>query len=70
MTEKSNVSILKDCKCEACDWPVIDVCCNGSFTQFKDADKWDWWYYCANKACKNHSGEGVFQHDPNWVVDI
>ena len=68
MNEDRNVSILKGCKCRECEWPIIDVCCNGSFTEFKDADKWDWWYYCSNKYCKNHDGEGVFQDDPEWVT--
>ena len=36
-------------------------------TNFKDADEWDWWYYCSNKGCKNHEGEGVFQGTPKWI---
>ena len=69
MNEETNVSILKGCKCRECEWPIIDVCCNGSFKKFRNAAEWDWWYYCSNKGCKNHNGEGVFQYDPDWVTD-
>ena len=53
--------------CDWCGWPVVSAYCNGSFCDFKDAAQWDWWFYCSNKSCKNHDGEGVFQDDPDWV---
>ena len=60
------VSIHPRFYCKDCGWPIIDVCCNDSFQNFKDASKWDWWYYCSNKSCKNHAGQGVFQEEPDW----
>jgi hypothetical protein len=52
-------------KCRECGWPVVDACCNSSPAPW---DGWDWWYYCSNKGCRNHVGEGVFQETPEWVV--
>jgi hypothetical protein len=62
------VDILEKAHCNDCGWSIINVCCNGSFNKFEDADKWDWWLYCSNKSCKNHHGEGVFQSWPDWVI--
>jgi hypothetical protein len=56
--------------CKNCDWPVANACCNDEFINFKDAGNWDWWYYCSNKGCKNHEGEGVFQNMPVWIKEI
>jgi hypothetical protein len=56
--------------CKDCGWPVVDCCCNDEFQNFKDANEWDWWYYCSNKGCKNHDGEGIFQNVPDWVSHI
>ena len=53
--------------CRDCGWPVVDACCNHEFQNFKDAAEWDWWYYCSNKGCKNHNGEGVCQDTPEWI---
>ena len=53
--------------CASCGWPVIHACCNDEFTKYKDAKEFDYWYYCSNKGCVNHSGEGVFQDNPDWV---
>lgn len=60
------IGVSDDYYCNDCGWPVVKVCCNGKFKEFKDADKWDWWEYCSNKGCKNHEGEGVFQSSPDW----
>ena len=56
--------------CKDCGWPIIDVCCNDEFLNYKDAAKWDWWFYCSNKGCKNHGGEGMFQDAPDWCSVI
>jgi hypothetical protein len=63
-------SILEGCHCKECGWPVVDVCCNDNFLDgVKGEDNcWDWWYYCSNKGCTNHNGEGVFQNHIDWVV--
>ena len=63
----NTASILENYVCKDCGWPIVDVCCNGSFREFKDAKKSDWWYYCSNKSCKNHDGQGVFQDEPEWI---
>ncbi len=61
-------SIWENCHCE-CGWPIIHACCNDEFNNFKDADKWSWWVYCANKGCKNHDGEGVHYNQPEWIIN-
>jgi hypothetical protein len=63
-------SIIEEWHCKDCGWPIIHVCCNGTFQDFKDAKKWDYWVYCSNKGCKNHEGQGVFQHFPKWIQKI
>lgn len=76
MADKANhdtVTILPQSYCRECGWPIIHVCCNGSFNDFvatKRTGLWDWWYYCSNKGCTHHEGEGVFQSDPDWVVRL
>ena len=62
------INIIKGVHCKDCGWPIIDACCNGSFTDHKDAKEWDWWNYCSNKGCKNHEGEGIFQDLLDWVA--
>lgn len=62
------ISVVKGAHCKDCGWPIIDACCNGDFTNFKDSKEWDWWNYCSNKNCKNHGGEGVFQDLLDWIV--
>jgi hypothetical protein len=64
MNETNNISILKNCRCKDCGWPIIDACCNGQDFPF---DQWDWWQYCSNMSCKNHFGEGVFQNEPEFI---
>ena len=63
--EGTPATILQKYYCGDCGWPIVDACCN---FDYKDSLEWDWWYYCSNKSCKNHDGEGVFQVDPEWVV--
>lgn len=63
-------NIRPELKCGDCGWPIVFACCNGLFMNFKDADQWDWWYYCSNKGCEHHDGEGTFQRDPDWVLTI
>lgn len=66
------IKILENVECADCGWPVIDAVCRGDekFSDYKDAVDWDWWYYCSNKGCKNHDGEGVFQLNPSWVKKV
>lgn len=54
--------------CKACGWPIIDCCVNDEMSAHKAFKDWDWWYYCSNKGCRNHHGEGVFQTRPDFVV--
>lgn len=65
----TTIDIVQKVHCSDCGWPIISACCNHPFTLYKDSDKWDWWFYCSNKSCKNHDGEGVFQNNPEWVED-
>lgn len=64
----STATILPNRHCTECGWVVVSACCNDNFMCGVRSDQsWDWWYYCANKGCKNHTGEGVFQDTPDWV---
>lgn len=65
-----NATIRQDLTCAQCGWPIVDACCNDSFCNFQDAAEWDWWYYCSNKGCKNHEGEGVSQNFPSWIKQV
>jgi hypothetical protein len=59
--------------CADCQWPVIDCCTNWDWDKIKPLPEGapsDWFYYCSNKACKNHQGEGVFQDRPDWVTRL
>lgn len=61
------VSIYGNTYCLECGWPIIHVCCNGSFCYFKNAVNFDWWLYCSNKTCSHHDGEGLFQNTLDWI---
>lgn len=63
----TTASIRNGVHCRDCGWPIVDACCNCEFSGFKDSSQWDWWFYCSNKGCKNHEGEGVFQDRPDWI---
>lgn len=63
-------TITGELRCKACGWPVVDAVCNDDFLDFAPGESWDWWYYCANKSCVNHRGEGVFQRPPTWIVSV
>lgn len=54
-------------KCKVCKFPVVFTICNGLIGEEKPYACWDYWYYCSNKCCVNHGGEGVFQDNPNWT---
>lgn len=69
-----SAKIIDNKYCNCCGWPIVFVCCNGSFRDFnptgeggESAGDWDWWYYCSNKVCENHVGEGIWQNRPDWV---
>ncbi|ACL78326.1 hypothetical protein EpJS10_0100 [Escherichia phage JS10] len=49
----SQARILKTAKCEKCEWPVIAALCNDEMEC-----EFDYWWYCSNKGCSNHKGEG------------
>lgn len=59
--------LLEKAWCKDCGWPVVSCCTNWDTKVFSDSGYWDWWFYCSNKACKNHHGEGVFQNDVKWI---
>lgn len=55
-------TIYSNKRCNKCHWPVIFALCNDEMS----CDS-DYWNYCSNKGCENHTGESVFQNDPDWV---
>ena len=68
MSKGKNVTAgMSNSYCTDCGWPVVWACCNGEFMNFKDAANHDWWYYCSNKGCKNHDGEGKYHNDLGWA---
>ncbi len=61
-------------KCKCCGWLVAEVCCNDGFAD-NILDKngeplWcDWYAYCLNKGCINHTGSEVGQgSDNSWFL--
>ncbi|QQG32311.1 hypothetical protein CkP1_0118 [Citrobacter phage CkP1] len=56
-------------RCAVCHWPVISALCNDGMSKVNPYNRFDWWYYCSNKTCQHHKGEGVFQYDPEWLED-
>lgn len=63
-----NAKMLESQKCKDCGWPVVYTLNNGGMGIKEPYANWDWWYYCSNKTCQNHEGEGVFQDNIDWVV--
>ena len=63
--------------CKDCKYPVVFALCNPPFVNFEGPDfnakakEFDYWYYCSNKSCKNHEGEGGFSCDevPDFIAD-
>lgn len=61
---------LDDKICKECKTAVTFICCNAKFRKEEhDAKNWDWWMRCSNKECINSKGEGIFQDDPEWVIN-
>lgn len=59
--------------CKECSWPVVVCLVNddfGAFVQSQKTGVWDYWAYCSNKGCSNHNGEGFYQQDPPWALEI
>lgn len=63
----ANASILENCSCKACKWPVVSILCNDNCATTEPYSDWDWWVYCSNPVCINHNGEGKFQQDIDWI---
>ena len=72
MEVKNTNTIAIDYKlqCEECGWPIVVTCCDDNFKIRKVKIRWDWWYYCSNKGCKNHEGQGAFQNLPEWIQNL
>ena len=50
--------------CAECGYPVICDCMND--------ERWDrmgsdWYVYCSNRVCPNHTGERMDMDAPNWI---
>lgn len=55
--------------CNYCGWPVVFACINDEFLTVVDTRYFDYWYYCSNKGCYKHEGEGCGDMDiPDWVI--
>jgi len=61
--EYQTAKIQEGVHCDDCGWPIVFFCCNLTQTPYSN---WDWWVYCANPTCQNHTGEGIFQNKPRW----
>lgn len=67
----TNAKILDDRKCISCGWPIVSVLCNDEMGRTPPYSHDDYWYYCSNKTCNYHEGEGHsfgFKF-PNFIVD-
>jgi hypothetical protein len=67
---RDSAEVLANHFCKACGWPIIFVCCNDGMGEHPPFAGNDWWYYCANKTCQHHTGEGVFQSQPEWQHEV
>ena len=65
MNKLLDTYVINKVLCKDCGSMVIGQANNTDLAMFED---WDWFWYCANKGCDNHTGTGVFQEDPEWVV--
>lgn len=65
----STIEIAKGVHCSECGWPVIHACVNWDTDKFQESHESDWWGYCSNKACKNHTGEDWFDERPAFIVN-
>lgn len=54
-------------KCKNCQYPVVQTTTNNGHPMAVQG--WDWWAYCTNQACVNHTGAGVDQYLPDFVDD-
>lgn len=63
-----NSSFMDSVFCIECGWNVIWTCCNGGMSELPYGE-FDYWYYCSNKSCVNHSGEGSYscQEFPRFI---
>lgn len=56
-------------KCLAFGGDVDLYLCNDALISARpEAKECDRWMLCVNTACENHYGEGVAQHDPDWLI--
>lgn len=62
------ITDVKHHYCGTCGWPVIYVCCNGQMSEQLPYCKEDWWAYCSNKCCINHSGSPEGQNRAYWII--
>lgn len=53
-----NAKILEGKKCLDCGWPIVGTLNNDGMSEVEPYKHDDYWYYCSNKTCKNHAGEG------------
>ena len=60
MSKNEQVKILGGCECRKCGYPIVFALSNPPFNNFKDSAEFDYWYYCSNKSCDNHGGEGGY----------
>lgn len=62
---------MMEAHCVNCGWPIIHACCNDEMSDFSESesgDIQDYWIYCSNKGCKNHTGSETDQCGwPSWV---
>ena len=63
----NTASLAPDLYCKDCGWPVLSCCCNDEMSDLHPDS--DWWRYCSNQGCRNHSGSdfGVNGLDGDWT---
>ncbi|QBM22331.1 hypothetical protein E1B03_07720 [Citrobacter arsenatis] len=77
--EKVNFDTVEICEgihCKDCGWPIIHACVNWDTDLFPsqehldvypDDEIADWWGYCSNKTCKNHTGRAWGQSELDFA---
>ncbi len=55
--------------CASCGWPIIFLSCKGVLAQTEPYASYQRWFYCSNKSCARHDGEGTSNESiPKWAA--
>ena len=69
MIDRTNQTYMSPFRCSVCGYSVVFALCNEPFSFHANANEFDYWYYCSNKVCIKHDGEGNYSgsEQPDWM---